>query len=75
MAGLLGMFKKVYSLAAQSFCIRKKGVFNRASFSFWQAFGQLGRAVENLAVRSVPFLVRSRQCVTDWVEIRVFLCL
>lgn len=21
------------------------------------------------------FLVRSRQCVTDWVEIRVFLCL
>lgn len=75
MAGLLGMFKKVYSLAAQSFCIRKNGVFNRASSSFWQAFGQLERAVENLTVRSAPFSVRSRRIVTDWVEIRVFLCL
>lgn len=75
MTGLLGMFKKVYSLAAQSFRIRKNGVFNRASSSSRQAFGQLGRAVENLAVRSVPFLLRSRQCETDWVEIRVFLCL
>jgi len=75
MAGLLGMFKKVYSLAAQSFRTRKNGVFNRASSSSWQAFGQLGRAVENLAVRSAPFSVRSRRIVTDWVEIRVFLCL
>jgi len=75
MAGLLGMFKKVYSLAAQSFRTRKNGVFNRASSSSWQAFGQLGRAVENLAVRSAPFLLRSRRIVTDWVEIRVFLCL
>ena len=76
MTGLLGMFKKVYSLAAQSFRTREKnGVFNRASSSSWQAFGQLGRAVENLTVRSVLFLVRSRHCVTDWVEIRVFLCL
>lgn len=75
MTGLLGMFKKAYSLAAQSFCIRKNGVFNRASSSFWQAFGQLGRAVENLTVRSVPFLVRLPQCETGWVEIRVFLCL
>ena len=73
--GLLGMFKKVYSLAAQSFCMRNNGVFNRASSSSRQAFGQLGRAVENLAVRSVPFSVRSRQCETGWVEIRVFLCL
>lgn len=54
---------------------KKNGVFNRASSSSRQAFGQLGRAVENLAVRSAPFLVRSRQCVTDWVEIRVLLCL
>ena len=68
MTGLLGMFQKVYSLAAQSFRTREKGVFNRASSSFWQAFGQLGRAVENLAVRS-------RQCETGWVDIRVFLCL
>lgn len=75
MTGLLGMFKKVYSLVAQSFCMRKNGVFNRTSSSSRQAFGQLGRAVENLAVRSAPFLARSRQCVTDWVEIRVFLCL
>ena len=75
MTGLLGMFKKVYSLVAQSFCMRKNGVFNRASSSSWQAFGQLGRAVENLAVRSVPFLVRSRQGETGWAEIRVFLCL
>ena len=75
MAGLLGMFKKVYSLATQSFRTRKNGVFNRASSSSWQAFGQLGRAVENLAVRSAPFSVRSRRIVTDWVEIRVFLCL
>jgi len=75
MTGLLGMFKKVYSLAAQSSCMRKNGVFNRASSSSRQAFGQLGSAVENLAVRSAPFLVRSRQCVTDWVEIRVLLCL
>lgn len=75
MIGLLGLFKKVYSLAAQSFRTRKNGVFNRASSSSWQAFGQLGRAVENLTVRSVPFLVRSRQCETGWVEIRVFLCL
>lgn len=75
MAGLLGMFKKVYSLAALSFRTRKNGVFNRASSSSWQAFGQLGRAVENLAVRSAPFSVRSRRIVTDWVEIRVFLCL
>lgn len=76
MTGLLGMFKKVYSLAAQSFRTREKnGVFNMASSSFWQAFGQLGRAVENLTVRSVPFLVRSPQCETGWVEIRVFLCL
>jgi hypothetical protein len=73
MTGLLGMFKKVYSLAAQSFYMRKNEVFNRVSSSSWQTFGQLGRAVENLAVRSAPFLVRSRQCVTDWVEIRVFL--
>lgn len=75
MAGLLGMFKKVYSLVAQSCRMRKNGVFNRASSSFWQAFGQLERAVENLAVRSVLFLVRSRQCETGWVEICVFLCL
>lgn len=75
MTGLLGMLQKVYSLAAQSFSMRKKGVFKRASSSSWQAIGQLGRAVENLAVRSVPFLVRSRQCETGWVEIRVFLCL
>lgn len=75
MTGLLGMLQKVYSLAAHSFRMRKNGVFNRTSSSSWQAFGQLGRAVENLAVRSVPFLVRSRQCVTNWVEIRVFLCL
>lgn len=75
MDGLRGKFKKVYSLAAQSFCMRKKWGFNSASSSFRQAFGQLGRAVENLAVRSVPFLLRSRQCETDWVEIRVFLCL
>lgn len=75
MTGLLGMLQKVYSLAAQSFRTREKGVFNRASSSSWQAFGQLGRAVENLTVRSVLFLVRSRHCVTDWVEIRVFLCL
>ena len=75
MTGLLGMFKKVYSLAAQSFYMRKNEVFNRVSSSSWQTFGQLGRAVENLAVRSAPFLVRARQCVTDWVEIRVFLCL
>lgn len=54
---------------------KKNGVFNRTSSSSRQAFGQLGRAVENLAVRSAPFLARSRQCVTDWVEIRVFLCL
>lgn len=54
---------------------KKNRVFNRASSSSRQAFGQLGRAVENLAVRSAPFLVRSRQCVTDWVEIRVLLCL
>lgn len=73
MTGLLGMFKKVYSLAAQSFYMRKNGVFNRVSSSSRQAFGQLGRAVENLAVRSAPFLVRSRQCETGWVEIRVFL--
>lgn len=75
MTGLIGMFQKVYSLAVQSSRMRKNGVFNRASSSSWQAFGQLGRAVENLAVRSVPFLLRSRQCETDWVEIRVFLCL
>ncbi len=75
MTGLLGMFQKVYSLAAQSFRTRKNGVFNRAPSSSWQAFGQLGRAVENLAVRSAPFSVRSRQCETGWVEIRVFLCL
>lgn len=75
MTGLLGMFKKVYSLAAQSFYMRKNGVFNRVSSTSRQAFGQLGRAVENLAVRSAPFLVRSRQCETGWVEIRVFLCL
>lgn len=75
MTDLLGKFEKVYSLAAQSFRTRKNGVFNRVPSSSWQAFGQLGRAVENLAVRSAPFLVRSRQCVTDWVEIRVFLCL
>lgn len=54
---------------------KKNGVFNRASSSSWQAFGQLGRAVENLAVRSALFLVRSRQCESGWVEIRVFLCL
>lgn len=54
---------------------KKNGVFNRALSSSWQAFVQLGRAVENLTVRSVPFLLRSRHCVTDWVEIRVFLCL
>lgn len=54
---------------------KKNGVFNSASSSSRQAFGQLGRAVENLAVRSVSFLLRSRQCETDWVEIRVFLCL
>lgn len=75
MTGLLGMFKKVYSLAAQSSCMRKNGVFNRASSSSRQAFGQLGSAVENLAVRSAPFLLRLRQWETDWVEIRVFLCL
>lgn len=75
MTGLLGMLQKVYSLAAQSFRTREKGVFNSASSSSRQAFGQLGRAVENLTVRSVSFLVRLRQCVTDWVEIRVFLCL
>lgn len=75
MTGLIGMFQKVYSLAAQSFLMRKNGIFNRASSSSRQAFGQLGRAVENLAVRSVPFLLRSRQCETNWVEIRVFLCL
>lgn len=75
MTGLIGMFQKVYSLAAQSFLMRKNGVFNRASSSSRQAFGQLGRAVENLTVRLVPFSVRSRQCETGWVEIRVFLCL
>ena len=75
MDGLRGKFEKVYSLAAQSFRMRKNGVFNRASSGSRQAFGQLGRAVENLAVRSVPFLLRSRQYETDWVEICVFLCL
>lgn len=75
MTGLLGMFKKVYSLAAQSFRTRKNGVFNRAPSSSWQAFGQLGRAVENLTVRSMPFSLRSRQRETDRVEICVFLCL
>lgn len=55
MTGLIGMFQKVYSLAAQSFLMRKNGVFNRASSSSRQAFGQLGRAVENLTVRLVPF--------------------
>lgn len=75
MTGLIGMFQKVYPLAAQSFLMRKNGVFNRASSSSRQAFGQLGRAVENLTVRLVPFSVRSRQCETGWVEIRVFLCL
>lgn len=34
-----------------------------------------GGLLKTLAVRSAPFLARSRQCVTDWVEIRVFLCL
>ena len=75
MTGLLGMFQKVYSLAAQSFRTSKNGVFNRASSSSWQAFGQLGRAVENLAVRSAPFSVRSRQYETDRVKTCVFLCL
>lgn len=75
MTGLLGMFQKVYSLAAQSFRTRKNGVFNRAPSSSWQAFGQLGRAVENLTVRSAPFTLRSRHSETGWVEIRVFLCL
>lgn len=75
MDGLRGKFEKVYSLAAQSFLMRKNGVFNRVSSSSRQAFGQLGRAVENSAVRSVPFLLRSRQYETDWVEICVFLCL
>lgn len=75
MDGLRGKFEKVYSLAAQSFRMRKNGVFNRASSSSRQASGQLERVVENLAVLSAPFLVRSRQCETDWVEIRVFLCL
>lgn len=75
MTGLLGMFKKVYSLAAQSFRMRKKWGFQQGFVCSWQAFGQLGRAVENLAVRSAPFLVRSRQCVSARVEIRVFLCL
>lgn len=49
--------------------------FQQGFVQLWQAFGQLGRAVENLAVRSVPFLLRLRQWETDWVEIRVFLCL
>lgn len=76
MTGLLGMFKKsLLTCRAKLLHEKKNGVFNRASSSSWQAFGQLGRAVENLAVRSAPFLVRSRQCVTDWVEIRDFLCL
>jgi hypothetical protein len=39
MTGLLGMFKKVYSLAAQSFCMRKKWGFQQGfvklSASFW----------------------------------------
>ena len=39
MTGLLGMFKKVYSLAAQSFCMRKKWGFQQnfvqLSASFW----------------------------------------
>jgi hypothetical protein len=38
MTGLLGMFKKVYSLAAQSICIRKKGFqqgFVQLLASFW----------------------------------------
>lgn len=75
MDGLLGKFQKAYSLAAQSFRLRRYGVFNSAPSSSWQAFGQLGRAVENLTVRSAPFSVRSRQCVSARVEIRVFLCL
>lgn len=75
MIGLLGKFEKVYSLAAQSFRTRKKWVFNRAPSSSWQAFGQLGRAVENLTVRSTPFSLRSRHSETGCVEIRVFLCL
>lgn len=75
MTGLIGMFQKVYSLAAQSFRMRKNRVFNRASSSSRQAFGQLESVVDNLVVRSAPFFVRSRQCETDWVEVRVFLCL
>ena len=75
MTSLPGMFQKVYSLAAQRFRMRENRVFNRASSSFWQAFGQLGKAVENLAVRSTPFSVRSRQYDTAWVETCVFLCL
>ena len=74
MIGLLGKFEKVYSLAAQSFR-KKKWVFNRAPSSSWQALGQLGRAVENLTVRSTPFSLRSRHSETGCVEIRVFLCL
>ena len=39
MTGLLGMFKKVYSLAAQSSCMRKKWGFQQGfvqlSASFW----------------------------------------
>lgn len=76
MTGLLGMFQKVYSLAAQSFRTRKKRGF---STELRPVLGKLlaswGRAVENLAVRLAPFSVRSRQCETGWVEIRVFLCL
>ena len=75
MTGLIGMFQKVYSLAVQSFRMRK----NEFSTGLRPALGKLlaswGRAVENLAVRSVPFLLRLRQWETDWVEIRVFLCL
>lgn len=74
MTGLLGMFKKSL-LTCRAKLLHEKGGFNRTSSSSWQAFGQLGRAVENLAVRSAPFLVRSPQCETGWVEIRVFLCL
>lgn len=55
MTGLLGVFQIVYSLAAHSFRMRDKWGFNRASSSSRQAFGQLGRVVENLAVRSTPF--------------------
>ncbi len=74
MAGLLDVQKSLLTCRAK-LPHEKNGVFNRASSSSWQAFGQLGRAVENLAVRSAPFSVRSRRIVTDWVEIRVFLCL